>query len=89
MIFERISDHAVNIKESAEELHEKKLSFSPVAKAELRVVTASLNDIVEKAFQVFDDQDTTKAVEIEALEELIDDLTKEMKTTSYQSSPFR
>lgn len=77
--FERISDHAVNIKESAEELHEKKLSFSPVAKAELRVVTAAVNDIVEKAFQVFDDQDTTKAVEIEALEELIDDLTKEMK----------
>ena len=77
--FERISDHAVNIMESAEELHEKKLSFSPVAKAELRVVTAAVNDIVEKAFQVFDDQDTTKAVEIEALEELIDDLTKEMK----------
>lgn len=77
--FERISDHAVNIKESAEELHEKKLSFSPVAKAELRVVTAAVNDIVEKALQVFDDQDTTKAVEIEALEELIDDLTKEMK----------
>lgn len=77
--FERISDHAVNIKESAEELHEKNLSFSPVAKAELRVVTAAVNDIVEKAFQVFDDQDTTKAAEIEALEELIDELTKEMK----------
>lgn len=77
--FERISDHAVNIKESAEELHEKNLSFSPVAKAELRVVTAAVNDIVDKAFQVFDDQDTTKAAEIEALEELIDELTKEMK----------
>ena len=77
--FERISDHAVNIKESAEELHEKKLSFSPVAKAELRVVTAAVNDIVETAFRVFDAQDTTKAMEIEALEELIDELTKEMK----------
>lgn len=77
--FERISDHAVNIKESAEELHEKNLSFSPVAKAELRVVTAAVNDIVETAFHVFDAQDTTKAVEIEALEELIDELTKEMK----------
>ncbi|MED9882169.1 MAG: Na/Pi cotransporter family protein [Blautia sp.] len=77
--FERISDHAVNIKESAEELHEKNLSFSPVAKAELRVVTAAVNDIVETAFHVFDAQDITKAVEIEALEELIDELTKEMK----------
>ena len=77
--FERISDHAVNIKESAEELHEKSLSFSPVAKAEPRVVTAAVNDIVETAFRVFDAQDTTKAMEIEALEELIDELTKEMK----------
>lgn len=77
--FERISDHAVNIKESAEELHEKNLSFSPVAKAELRVVTAAVNDIVETAFRVFDALDTTKAMEIEALEELIDELTKEMK----------
>ena len=77
--FERISDHAVNIKVSAEELHEKNLSFSPVAKAELRVVTAAVNDIVETAFRVFDAQDTTKAMEIEALEELIDELTKEMK----------
>ena len=77
--FERISDHAVNIKESAEELHEKNLSFSPVAKGELRVVTAAVNDIVETAFRVFDAQDTTKAMEIEALEELIDELTKEMK----------
>lgn len=77
--FERISDHAVNIKESADELHAKGLSFSVYAKAELRVLTAAVTKIVETAFFVFDEQDITKASEIEALEELIDELTKEMK----------
>ena len=77
--FERISDHAVNIKESADELHAKGLSFSVYAKAELRVLTAAVTKIVETAFSVFDAQDITKASEIEALEELIDELTKEMK----------
>ena len=77
--FERISDHAVNIKESADELHAKGLSFSVYAKAELRVLTAAVTKIVETAFSVFDEQYITKASEIEALEELIDELTKEMK----------
>ena len=77
--FERISDHAVNIKESADELHAKGLSFSVYAKAERRVLTAAVTKIVETAFSVFDEQDITKASEIEALEELIDELTKEMK----------
>lgn len=77
--FERISNHAVNIKESADELHAKGLSFSVYAKAELRVLTAAVTKIVETAFSVFDEQDITKASEIEALEELIDELTKEMK----------
>lgn len=77
--FERISDHAVNIKESADELHAKGLSFSVYAKAELRVLTAAVTKIVETAFSVFDEQDISKASEIEALEELIDELTKEMK----------
>ena len=77
--FERISDHAVNIKESADELHAKGLSFSVYAKAELRVLTAAVTKIVETAFSGFDEQDITKASEIEALEELIDELTKEMK----------
>lgn len=77
--FECISDHAVNIKESADELHAKGLSFSVYAKAELRVLTAAVTKIVETAFSVFDEQDITKASEIEALEELIDELTKEMK----------
>ena len=77
--FERISDHAVNIKESADELHAKGLSFSTQARAELQVLTSAVGRIVRTAYHVFEDQDVSKASEIEALEELIDELTKEMK----------
>ena len=48
--FERISDHAVNIKESADELHAKGLSFSVYAKAELRVLTAAVTKIGNSVF---------------------------------------
>ncbi len=55
--FERISDHAVNIMESAQELHEKNISFSPQARNELQVLIAVVSRIVDTAYQVFDKQD--------------------------------
>lgn len=44
--FERISDHALNIAQSAREMAEKKLSFSPAAQAELKVMTGAIVEIV-------------------------------------------
>ena len=44
--FERISDHALNIAQSAREMAEKKLSFSPAAQAELKVMTGAIDEIV-------------------------------------------
>ena len=55
--FERISDHAVNIMESAQELHEKKLTFSAQARNELQVLIAAVSRIVDTAYQIFDKQD--------------------------------
>ena len=49
--FERISDHAVEIKDAAEEMHQKKLHFSQKALAELHVLEKAVNDIVEMAYQ--------------------------------------
>ena len=40
--FERISDHAVNVVESAEEMRSKGLHFSPQAKQELNVLTSAV-----------------------------------------------
>lgn len=77
--FERISDHAVNIMEAAVEMHNKKLAFSEKAEEELKVLCRAIRDIVESAYGVFCDQDIQRALTIEPLEEVIDDLNQELK----------
>lgn len=77
--FERISDHAVNIMESARELYEKNLSFSVQAKTELQVLIATVGRIVDTAYEVFDKQDMNLTRDVEPLEEIVDELSKELK----------
>lgn len=77
--FERISDHAVNIMESAQELHKKNLSFSEQAGKELHVLMNAVRRIVDVAYEVFDKQDITLIGDVEPLEEIVDELSKELK----------
>ena len=78
--FERISDHAVNVLESAEELREKGLAFSDEAKRELSVLSAAVNDILMRALDAFRQQDVTAARQVEPLEQVIDDLKEQLRT---------
>lgn len=82
--FERISDHAVNIMESAQELAQKGLRFSDKAKSELKVLEDAVRDIVDTAYKVFDEQDIQLAEKIEPLEEVVDELCKEVKRRHVQ-----
>lgn len=77
--FERISDHAVNLKEAASEMREKNLSFSNKASEELTVFTEAVKDIVNTSFLVFQEEDTKLARMIEPLEEVIDYMNVELK----------
>lgn len=77
--FERISDHAINIMEAAQEMHDKKLIFSPKAEEELKVFSRAVQDIVEKAYAVFRDQDEKLAQKVEPLEAVVDELKQEVK----------
>lgn len=77
--FERISDHAVNIMKSAKEMEEKELSFSKKAVEELAIYTQAVREIVEMSFDVFINEDITKASFVEPLEEVIDYLRTELK----------
>ena len=77
--FERISDHAVNIVESAEEMKEKKIEFSPEAKAELDVLRAAVGDIINLAEEAFRNNNLDLAINIEPLEEVVDDLRDKIK----------
>ena len=77
--FERISDHAVNIMESAQELYEKKLSFSMQARNELQVLISVVDRIVDTAYTIFDKKDLNLVNDVEPLEEVVDELSKELK----------
>lgn len=77
--FERISDHAMNIAEAAQEIHSKKLRFSDDARRELAVLTGAMLEILELAVSAFVESDIEKAYVVEPLEERIDILCDEMK----------
>ena len=77
--FERISDHAVNIMETAKEVKTKGENFSDKTKAELSVYEKAIQEIVEMTVKVFEDEDTELAVHVEPLEEVIDTLNDEVK----------
>ena len=77
--FERIGDHALNLQESARELHEKDLHFSDAAREELEVLLTALNDIMALAFDSFAANDPVAARDVEPLEETIDQLIEEIR----------
>lgn len=77
--FERIGDHAVNIMESAHELHEKNLHFSGDAAKELHILCDALLKTLDMAFEAFEKDDLSIAHQVEPLEEVIDTLNLELK----------
>ena len=77
--FERISDHAVNIVESAEEINDKKLSFSADAQKELSTLRKAVGDITEIAERSFAENNIELALNIEPLEQVVDDLRDTIK----------
>ena len=77
--FERIGDHCMNLQDNARELHEKKLQFTDAAQAELKVVRAAIDKIVDRAFTAYNTDDVDKARRVEALEETIDGLIEEVR----------
>ena len=77
--FERISDHAVNIVESAEEINDKKLEFSADAKNELATLRRAISDITDISERAFLDNNIQLALNIEPLEQVVDDLRDKIK----------
>ena len=78
--FERIGDHAVNIIESAEEMHDKQFEFSRSAKYELSVMSAAVGEVMDLAVKAFAENDAQAASCVEPLEQVVDDLKDELRT---------
>ena len=77
--FERISDHAVGIKEALKQMQEKKKEFSNKAQVELDIYTRAVANILETTLEVFDKEDAGLCMEVESLLQVITELGAEVK----------
>ena len=78
--FERISDHAVNILESAEEMREKGIAFSEGATAEINSLCAATTEIVNLSYSSFVENNAEQANLVEPLEQVIDRMKELLRT---------
>lgn len=78
--FERISDHALNLLEAAEEMQEKGLEFTESGTAELEVISSAMDEVLELSLKAFLENDLAAASMVEPLEQVIDRLKEQMRT---------
>lgn len=78
--FERISDHAVNVVESAEEINDKEITFSVGANTELHSMYGAVDEILSITQDSFAHNDIRKAYTVEPLEQVVDYLRDEIKS---------
>ena len=76
---ERISDHSVNIVESAEEIKDKELKFSDYAIGELGVMYGAVTEITLMTKDALLENNLEKAANVEPLEQVVDDLRDQIK----------
>ncbi len=72
--FERIGDHAINLTQIAENIHNNPSGFSEAATRELHILTAAIREILDHAISGFINNDLADAAQVEPLEESIDKL---------------
>ena len=77
--FERISDHAINIVENAQQMHKDGLEFSKKGSEEMAVFGAAIRDILDRTTNAFVTNDQELARTVAPLEEVIDELNKDVK----------
>ena len=82
--FERMSDHARNIVECAQEKNDKNMQFSEEARNEMDIMMSAVLEIVDKAVNCFIKNDAELATEVEPLEQVIDTINAEIKSRHIQ-----
>lgn len=77
--FERISDHAINVAENAQQMHKDGVDFSKKGKEEMMIYGRAVSDILDRTTKAFTGNDESLARTVEPLEEVIDGLNKDVK----------
>ena len=76
---ERISDHALNIAERAQEIQEKNIHFSDKGTKEMQNLEAAISEILDITFDSFLNDDAETACRVEPLEQVIDRICRKMR----------
>ncbi len=76
---ERLSDHALSLSNSAEEIQRKNLAFSDTAKAEINTMISAVTEMLDFTVNTVTKEDLVSAAEISPLEEVIDGLKKQLQ----------
>ena len=82
--FERISDHAVNVIQAAQEIKDKNVNFSEQAEKEINVISAAVREILINSVDCFVNNDIEIAAQVEPLEQVIDMLRTEIRDKHVQ-----
>jgi len=77
--FERITDHSVNILESAEEMQEKNIQFTDAGNKEMDTLCSAVSEILTLAYTAYVKNDIQTAMIVEPLEQVVDDLKKQLR----------
>lgn len=77
--FERISDHSINVVESVQQMKKGDLEFSKKGKEEMMLYGKAIEDILSRTTTAFVQNNQTLARTVEPLEEVIDELNKDVK----------
>lgn len=79
--YERISDHAVNILESAEELRNNNFTLSEDSLKEYEILMGAVSEVLNLSKNAFKEKSTDLAYKVEPLEQVIDELKEQLRTT--------
>ncbi len=77
---ERISDHAVNIAEVAQEMHDKGISFSQQAHKDIKIITDAVLEVLTLTTDALVSENLAIAKNVEPLEQVIDRLKRKIKS---------
>ena len=76
---ERISDHALNIAQRAEEIRDKKIKFSEKGYREMENLKEAITEILHTSMDSFTTGDPETAYRVEPLEQVIDVICRKMR----------
>lgn len=79
--YERISDHAVNILESAEELRNNNFTLSEDSLKEYEILMGAVSEVLNLSKNAFKEKSTDLAYKVEPLEQVIDELKEQLRTS--------